>query len=251
MAIDLIAYKVTSDEGWTIAPGPVTRDWMDATPERFAYRCLPLAMANQGGWIISCPTTFSATWNGGVGQRDIKLQFQDPECFATKQILTHFGSGILTFSLPWLFRTSPGYGLWVRGPTNTIKDNAIALDGFVETDWAPYTFTMNWRIMRRNSPVWFKKGDPICMILPYAIETLEQVTPIIRNITDDAELHQQYIEFHQKRRELIQNNIKTGSMDWEKNYMKGLDTTGKKTHSHRTKLELKAFPPSLPTATNY
>ena len=32
-----------------IRPAPVERDWMDATNQRFAYRCLPLNIANAYG----------------------------------------------------------------------------------------------------------------------------------------------------------------------------------------------------------
>jgi hypothetical protein len=30
-----------------IRPEPVERDWMDASPQRFAYRCLPLNIATR------------------------------------------------------------------------------------------------------------------------------------------------------------------------------------------------------------
>ena len=31
---------------------PADRDWMDATPNRFANRCLPLRIAAQAGWFV-------------------------------------------------------------------------------------------------------------------------------------------------------------------------------------------------------
>ena len=57
--------------GWAplIRPAPATRAWMDATPESFAYRCLPLNIANAHGWEILCPCGFEAVWNGDVGHR--------------------------------------------------------------------------------------------------------------------------------------------------------------------------------------
>ena len=33
-----------------LRPAPLERDWMDASGERFAYRCLPLSIANAYGW---------------------------------------------------------------------------------------------------------------------------------------------------------------------------------------------------------
>ena len=50
-----------------IRPAPVERDWMEATSQRFAYRCLPLNIANAYGWEVLCNTSFLATWTGGGG----------------------------------------------------------------------------------------------------------------------------------------------------------------------------------------
>ena len=55
MAVELTAHVVRSTEGWTLEPAPLQRDWMDQTVSRAAYRCLPMAMANQAGWLIRCP----------------------------------------------------------------------------------------------------------------------------------------------------------------------------------------------------
>ena len=48
-----------------IRPAPLERNWMEATGQRFAYRCLPLNIANAFGWEISCGSGFSASWDGG------------------------------------------------------------------------------------------------------------------------------------------------------------------------------------------
>ena len=50
--------------GWRpyIRPAPSTRNWMDATPEAFAYRCLPLNIANAHGWELLNPSAFEAIW---------------------------------------------------------------------------------------------------------------------------------------------------------------------------------------------
>ena len=150
----LIAYEHTNViEPVAVRKASPQRDWMDATHHRFAYRCLPLVIANQAGWMISCPATFRAHWSGGSGLSAITIHIPEgqggygplpPQLF----IASHFGSGVLTFSLPYLFRTSPGYNLWVKGPVNMIKDGIQPLEGMVETDWAHATFTMNWKFTR-------------------------------------------------------------------------------------------------------
>ena len=40
------------------------------------------------------------------------------------------------------------------------KDGIYPLTGVIETDWSPYTFTMNWRFTRRNHRVHFDAGEP-------------------------------------------------------------------------------------------
>ncbi len=176
--LKLTAYPITDASEFTLVPAPGRREWMDATGGRFAYRCLPLSMANQAGWWITCPCDFKAHWNGGVTPSDTRVTFADGK--ARDCVASHFGTGILTFGLPWLFQTSEGWGLWARGPANHIKDNCIALDGIIETDWAPYTFTMNWRIMRRGVDVFFRKGEPICQLVPFWLSAFEGMQPQFR-----------------------------------------------------------------------
>lgn len=170
----LKAYPVASMEGWSIEPAPSKREWMDETFKKTAYRCLPLIIANQAGWVVRGPASFSATWSGKIDNHGIKIEYDADPGQRAVTALSHFGNGILTFVLPWLFRTAPGFGLLVRGLPNCVKDNAYPLEGIVETDWSPYTFTVNWKIIRPGVPVRFGQGDPVCMILPFRLDMLEQ-----------------------------------------------------------------------------
>jgi hypothetical protein len=170
----LKAYGLAATDGWSIEPAPAKRDWMDATFKKIAYRCLPLVAANQAGWVVRCPATFTATWSGKPDNHGVQIVYEPDSAHLAGVAVSHFGSGVLTFVLPWLFRTSPGFGLLLRGLTNEVKDNAVALDAVVETDWSPYTFTMNWKIVRGGIPVRFAKGEAVCMIQPFALASLEQ-----------------------------------------------------------------------------
>ena len=47
----LIAYR--KEEGaLSLEPAARTREWMESLPDHFAYRCLPLLIANQAGWFM-------------------------------------------------------------------------------------------------------------------------------------------------------------------------------------------------------
>src|SRR5688572_15701160 len=97
-----------------IRPAPPARAWMDETPERFAYRCLPLVIANTHGWELLCPAPFEVYWNGGVGLNDLKVvDAEDPSKAGPPFAASHFGSGIFTMHTGYLFQTEPGYSLYV------------------------------------------------------------------------------------------------------------------------------------------
>ena len=63
-----------------IRPAPATRAWMDATPESFAYRCLPLNIANAHGWEILSPCGFEAVWNGDMAVDAVSIR-ADPGAY--------------------------------------------------------------------------------------------------------------------------------------------------------------------------
>lgn len=105
---------------------------------RFANRCLPLLIANQAGWFLLNNRAFEAEWKGERDQASLRIRYPrgTGRCWAS----SHFGHGILTFSLPYLFRTSQGFDLMARGPANLPKDGIASLEGIVETSWAPWRY---------------------------------------------------------------------------------------------------------------
>src|SRR5581483_3288259 len=159
----LYAYEIHECTDMPITVAPIQRAWMDASEHRAAYRCLPLNIANQAGWVIANPADFTAVWDGGPHLRNVHIDFGGkpaepvaPPGLAPSvitvgahvptprdpRITSHFGSGVVTFSLPYLFRTPSGVNLWVKGLSNWIKDGAQPLEGIVESDWLAATFTM-------------------------------------------------------------------------------------------------------------
>jgi hypothetical protein len=242
MTVQLTAYSVMSTEGWTIQPAKLQRDWMDQTPMKAAYRCLPLTLANQAGWVVGCPCTFKATWTGRAADADaLSFTFQSRHDEQHRRSIANtFGAGIISFVLPWLFRTSPGIGLWVRGPANSPKSDVSPLEGLVETDWSPYPFTMNWKIIRPKTDIWFKQGDPICMLTPFPIGMLEQVEPRQEPIDADPVLHANY-EQAKERRMQSARELTAHKGQWELTYMRGYRPDGVAAPVHLTNLRLAKF----------
>jgi hypothetical protein len=236
--LDLVAYEVT-DEPFAVRPAEAPRAWMDATDARFAYRCLPLTMANQLGWELLCPFSFSAIWEGGDAPEAIAIRHHGEE---SGGVVSHFGLGVLTFSPDLLFRTSAAHDLWVKGPTNRIKDGIVALEGLVETDWAPSTFTMNWKFTRPDCEVVFDAGEPIATIVPYPRGYAERFEPVLRTIAEEPELNREYRNWRDSREAFQLELQKKGTgTTWQKHYMQGRIEGRERRPDHVTKLDLAAF----------
>ena len=168
-----------------IRPGTRMRDWMDKTSEKFAYRCLPISMANMHGWEILCPESFQAKWSGGIDREEIEIQTRGEKNLCA---YSHFGDGILTFTVSAIFRTPPDFNLWIMGVPNQFKDGIQPMTALVETDWIPYTFTMNWKFTRPHHTIKFEKGEPFCFIFPVRRNQLESLNPQIKSIKEDQGL---------------------------------------------------------------
>jgi len=211
-------YKLSNCEKLSITPAKYERSWMDEN-SGFAYRCLPLSIANQFGWNINCPVSFKATWNGNYDHRNaFKINFGEysPE---TILVSSHFGQGILTFSLPFLFRTEKSYGLFIRGPTNYIKHNVTYLDAFVETDWVNFTFTYNIKFQKPNIEVEFKEGEPLLSFFPFNLESMKDINIEISDINENKELNKNFSDYSELRKDF--NDKQRGPGEWMKDYYKG------------------------------
>ncbi len=164
-----------------IRPAPPTRGWMDATPQKYIYRCIPLIAANTMGWELINPVDAEALWTGGELNTDVIIAQHGNRFGPT----SHFGVGTVTWYVPFLFRTSPDLGLIITGPSNQERNDALPLDAFVRTDWLPFPFTLNWRITQANQRVHFQAGEPIARILPYPLALLNETSLVITDLKDD------------------------------------------------------------------
>jgi hypothetical protein len=158
---------------------------------------------------------------------------------------SHFGLGIVTWKMPYLFRTPPGVNLYVRGPSNFFKDGASPLDGIVETDWSEATFTMNWKLTRPDHSVVFEEGEPICMLVPQPRFFLESFSPEIRDISSDLNLQAAHEEWSNERSvfEWARRESKIASHEWQRHYYAGLTVNGLSATEHQRKLTLRPFAP--------
>jgi len=252
-ALQMTIYQVVVDEmfrghrpdgtGWDWSWAPWQRTWMDQTPNRYAYRCLPLTIANQTGWWLNNPVGLTATWDGQNAPGSVKFSFDsDPDKWST-WINNHFGQGIISWNIPFLFRTQPaGSRLLVCGPINSFKHGAQPLTAIIESDWMRMSFTMNWKITAPGTSVRFERGEPLLQVIPLATNIgadLETADVTYMRLYEDPEAFKAYHQWAEARRK-FSDQKRTGAIEdreWQKTYFQGRDILGREVASgHKTKL---------------
>jgi hypothetical protein len=228
-----------------IVPASPDRAWMDAYSSRHPYRCLPLSIANSNGWFVLCPIPLEVEWNGGTETDALTVRGLKP--LPDGRPLAHFctsnfGHGIVTLHTDYIFRTPPGWDLFASGPLNAPKDNLYALTGIIETDWLPYPFTMNWKMINPGK-VSFEEGEPFCFIMPVPKQALLETQLEIHRLDDDPELKRQHDAFRIARSEFV-DRIKAGDADairqaWQRYYFTGRHPDGTRVEGHTNKIRLK------------
>jgi hypothetical protein len=210
-----------------IRPGRPERAWMDVYSQRHPYRCLPLTIANCSGWEVVTPAPFRATWNGGPQMSDVTLESEND--IHKGFVLSMFARGTITFYPGYLFRTEPGWDMWVGGAPNWIKHGIQPLTGIVETSWLPHPFTMTWHFTTPGS-VTFEKGEPFCMIMPVPHAAIDDCQPEIKSLQDDPEFEAEAQAWIKGRTDFIAR-VRAGDPEaqnqvWQRTYFAGKTLRG-------------------------
>ncbi|MCB1042570.1 MAG: hypothetical protein KDC35_06515 [Acidobacteria bacterium] len=152
---------------------------------------------------------------------------------------THFGPGMLTFYPGYVFRTEPGYNLYITGPSNLPKDGIYPLTAVMETDWASTSFSMTWMVTRKDCAIRFDKGEPFCRFFPLQRSLIESVEPELTTLDRDPHTKERFEQWRENRRSVLSSEH---DVSWDKTYMKGIHADGRPgAPDHQSKLNLKSF----------
>lgn len=224
-----------------LKPARARRDWMDAFPDRHAYRCLPLAIANSFGWEVLSPCDLRIDYTGGPLAADIQISAEDGYELVTHVAASNFTRGILTLHTGYIFRTEPGWSLLATGPINEPRDGMAPLTGIIETDWLPYPFTMNYQLTRPGT-FRIRKGEPFCHIVAILSEPVEEAEVEILPIEAEKDLKERMDGFAARRGKLLEagatpdpTNVREA---WGREYFRGklADGTSAPRHTHKLRL---------------
>lgn len=145
--------------------------------------------------------------HGAMGPRSSPTSWRTGRCLATRRISPSAAARPCTSSsamscsirMPRRSGEASGIRISFRAPAgSTAPCRPYAAFGYeryaidvIETDWASYTFTMNWMFTCPGT-VRFEQDEPFCHIFPLHRGELETVEPEIRPFTAVPELQQSY-----------------------------------------------------------
>jgi hypothetical protein len=213
--------------------GEKKRKWFDS----HFYRCLPLTIGNQQGFVVYSPFPFSFYWNGGNKKEDITFMFKDEDLAKYEgrshfRVDSHFGYGIITLSLPVIFRTPPGINLMTIAPPNYPLPNISPMTGVVETDNLRTIFTFNLKVSMADITINVDAGTPLAAFIPvprYFVEKFDLVSAydiFPEEVVNQESLNQEvYTSFRKEKQ-------KTDT-PFDKLYMHGQDYFGNKFVDHQ------------------
>jgi hypothetical protein len=216
-----------------------TREWF--TPN--FYRCLPLSIGNMQGFVFSSPFDFVVVWDGTASIDGLKI-YVDEDTIDEEikdmnhvTVLSSFGHGICTMSIPVILKTPPGVNLMTIAPPNFPVPGISPMTGVVEADNLRFTFTFNFKVDLPNTPIKITKGYPIMGILPIPRYFCDEFTLVNGYDILDKDLIEEELsvvdENAVSREKQIEGYNQTGKDKPDRKYYKGFDAIGNKFEDHQ------------------
>lgn len=235
MTKEIIVNRTEDTEIFPIVPLNVKRKWMNDTRQKFAYKCLPLNIANQYGFAVLSPSDFTIDWWGGKGSGEVDIQVFSDNQRIVDGFQNYFGEATFTLHLDFVIQTPEGYSTYIRGIPNELKHGIKPLDAIVETDWLPYTFTYNF-VVTEPGVYHFKKGEPLFAFFPIERNTVENFKLKTISMKDNKDFHTDFKEYEKARFNLVNYETKDKPL-FQKFYINGRGPTKKyKIKNHITNL---------------
>lgn len=124
------------------------------------------------------------------------------------------------------------------------KDGLTPLEGLVETEWLPFTFTMNWRFTRPGT-VEFRRGEPFCFVTPVPHVAMEAIRPRVMPLAADPQLAADHAAWKSSREDfnarLAAREPAAVQAKWQRYYLKGEPPRGEAApDTHRVKRRMRA-----------
>jgi hypothetical protein len=222
-----IAVEKTQNSPIHIAPMSIKRDWMDATPEKHAYRCFPVTQANMVGWYLYSEKDIKFIWNGINDTSSENVEIIEGKEFS----YTGRGQSSVSFMTGLVFRTEPNISLLTINPVNYFNEDFETLSSLISTSFYDNDFPLAIKARSANKEIIIKSGQPLATILPISITSLDNTSVEIYNYQDPNNMRQ---AAHQAYGEAAQEVNKKG--EWTDWYRDAVNEKGESLGAHEVKV---------------
>jgi hypothetical protein len=178
----VIDFEVYKDNGpvANIEPLSAKRDWMEATFDKHAYRCLPVTLTNQLGWAISFPEDITFMWDGQISTSGEHVKVLAGE----KYIQTGRGQATVSFETGLVFRTSENYSLLTYNVPNMFMEGVSPYTTIISSSFFEGPLPVAWKITKAFVPITIKANQPVAAVFPISLADIQGSTLTIKNIKD-------------------------------------------------------------------
>ena len=178
----MIDFEVYKDDGpvANIEPLSAKRDWMEATFDKHAYRCLPVTLTNQLGWAISFPEDITFMWDGQISTSGDHVKVLAGE----KYIQTGRGQATVSFETGLVFRTPENYSLLTYNVPNMFMEGVSPYTTIISSSFFEGPLPVAWKITKPFVPITIKANQPVAAVFPISLTDIQGSTLTIKDIKD-------------------------------------------------------------------
>jgi hypothetical protein len=210
-----------------ISPMSIKRDWMDATPEKHAYRCFPVTQANMVGWNLFCDNDIEFIWNGINDTSSNNIQIINGKDFT----YTGRGQSSISFHTGLTFKTDENISLITINPVNYFNDDFETISSLISTSWMDNGFPLAIKAKTANKNILIKSGTPLATIIPISLTQMDNTSI---EMIDYIDIDNKRQEAHRSYGEASQKINQSGQWtDW---YRDAVNEKGESLGKHETKV---------------
>jgi hypothetical protein len=227
----VINFEVYKDDGpvANIEPLSAKRDWMEATFDKHAYRCLPVTLTNQLGWAISFPEDITFMWDGQISTSGEHVKVLAGE----KYIQTGRGQATVSFETGLVFRTPENYSLLTYNVPNMFMEGVAPYTTIISSSFFEGPLPVAWKVTKPFVPITIKAGQPIAAVFPISLTEIQGSTLTVKNIKDLVRVKR---EINLDLDEAVKSAADAAANGgWTDYYRNAIDYMGNKLGKHETK----------------
>jgi len=204
----------------------VQRKWMDETVDGHAYKCFPVALANQIGWTISYTIDVEFIWDGISDSSPNHVTI-----LKGKEVSdTNRGNGTISFWSGIEFKTDEDISMLSIAPPNNFIDGVVPFTNLISTSFLKESYPIAWKITRPNVNILIPAGTPICTLIPISLGKLSEIELDLYDYKNDPEYDKWRIERNKAWQEIA--NQKGGFTNF---YRDAVDHNGNSVGKHEVK----------------